>query len=266
MKRLAVFALAAAISPSLRAGDVSLYYLYNALAEYEGTGYRTFDQGWELKVKPKRDAAALRWRHALSDGLALQVFYLGNRAFFDREDGNAASALLRQTGQTRLQIHSLMADLRRPLEGSSAGVLAGVHGAREVFERKDIVFNQVPETGQARETLSALGAYAGFYGGRRPGRGRGFVWDWEASIGHFFLTRNAVRTDGGSIGRDGYSYTFRAEAGYQKGNWGLAVGYFRQLLQIMVPGGKTFPGGAAASLPINKTDVFSPFVSLTYAY
>ena len=49
-------------------------------------------------------------------------------------------------------------------------------------------------------------------------------------------------------------------------NWKLAVGQIRQMVEITVPGGKTLPTGAAASLPINKIDFDSPFLSVTYAY
>jgi hypothetical protein len=37
-------------------------------------------------------------------------------------------------------------------------------------------------------------------------------------------------------------------------------------LEIIVPAGKALPNGATASLPDNKTDFSSPFISVTYAY
>lgn len=266
MKFFSILILIGLFASRLSAGELSLYYLYNAMLEYEGTGYRQFDQGWELKVKPNSDAKAVRWRNSLSKDLTLQVFYVGNRPFFGQEDGNAASAIIRQTGETKMAIQSLMADLRCPWENSSIGVLAGLQGARTSFERKDIVFNQVPEPNKAREIISALGLYLGFYGGHPAKEERTFYWDWDATIGHFFWTRNTMKTEGGSINRNGLSYTFRLEGGYRLGRWRMGAGYFRQLLEIMVPGGKTLPSGAAVSFPVNKMDFFSPFVILSYGY
>jgi hypothetical protein len=267
MKRFLKSSLFIFIGAPLCAAEVSLYYLPGAQVEYEGTGYRETSNGWELKVKPQSSGMGLRWRQGLTDKLALQVQGWANKPFFATEDGNAQSDTLRQTGQTKLAFQTLMADLRRPLSNSSVEVLAGLVGFHETFHRKDIVFNLAQEPGCAHEAISALGAYFGFHGGHGPTTGqRGFYWDGEATMGHFFFTDNKLTVDGGSIHRNGYTYTLRLEGGWCQGSWRAGMGYLRQLYQVMVQGGQTMSTGAAASLPINKTDFFSPFVVVSYVY
>jgi hypothetical protein len=246
----------------LAAGELALYHLNNASLEYEGTGFRQVDEGWELKVKPRGTGEGLRWRHSLSPDSAVQLQYWRNNAFYAREDGNIKTDALRQNGDTRLSVQALMADLRRPLAESRWEVFVGIQGVHEIFHRKAIIFNLAPEPNQAKEVLSAAGAYIGFHRGSQDR----FFWDGEASIGHLFLTRNRQSVEGGSIHRSGYAYSFRLEAGYQRNRWRLGLGFVRHLFQIMVPGGKSLPSGAAASLPINKTDFYSPVVAVTYVY
>jgi hypothetical protein len=245
------------------AGELALYYLPGAQVEYEGTGFRQVHSGWELKVKPKSAAAGLRWRHPLRDDLAVETQFWRNQAFFAREDGNSVSATLRQTGQTRLTLNHLMADLRHPLLGGSLEAVLGAQGVHETFERRDVVFHAAAQPGAVTEALDAAGAYIGFHASRAKGR---WYADGELLLGHLFLTGNRQSTGGGSIRRDGYTYMFRAEAGYRRGRWRAGVGYVRQMLEVLVPGGKTFGTGAAASLPINKTDFFSPALTVAYEY
>ncbi|MBI4396430.1 MAG: hypothetical protein HY548_05000 [Elusimicrobia bacterium] len=265
MTRIVLWASALCLLATIssQAVELSFYVLPGAQVEYEGTGYRQFDEGWELKVKPRRSGTGIRWRRSLAKDLALQAQYWQNDAFYAREDGNAVSATRRQTGQTKLSVQSFVMDVRRPLEGSSVEVVAGLTGVYETFHRKDIVFNSSPEANHAQTDLSAAGAQAGFHAGRQRGK---FYWDGEMTIGHLFLTHNSQTTEGGSIHRNGYTYAFRLESGWKVQNFGFGVGYVRQLFQIMTPGGKTFPSGAAASLPINKTDFFSPFISASYQF
>ncbi|HRY28795.1 MAG TPA: hypothetical protein P5079_02020 [Elusimicrobiota bacterium] len=249
------------------AGEISLMYLPQSQIEYEGTGYRRFDEGWELKVKPQSAAAGFLWRHPLSDRWDLQAQFWRNQSFFAREDGNAKSDLMRQTGQTELTVNNLILDVRRPLAGSSVRAVAGLQGVYENFHRKEILFNAVPEAGDSRENLSAAGAVLGFAGASPDSTDRNrFYCGWEALFGHFFYTRTSHAIDGGSIHRDGYSYALRLETGYQMRKWRLGAGFVRQLIQVQVPGGRTFPGGAAASLPINKTDFFGLFLALSHVY
>jgi hypothetical protein len=261
-KRGWALAFALLATASARAGELALYHFPSAQVEYEGTGHRQVQNGWELKVKPKNAASGLRWRHDLSDTWAFQAQYWRNQPAYDREDGNTRSRTQRQTGRTRLAVHNFLADLRRPLRGSPVEAVAGLQGVRESFERKDIVFNGSPEPARPRETLSAAGAYMGFHGARRGN----FYWDWEALFGHFFFTGNEQKASGGSIRRNGYSYALRLEAGLAGRSWRAGVGLVRQLLQIHVPGGKALASGAAASLPLNKTDISGLALSVTYAY
>jgi hypothetical protein len=59
----------------------------------------------------------------------------------------------------------------------------------------------------------------------------------------------------------------RLEAGWQLGRMRLGAGWMRQELEIVVPGaGRSLPSGATASLPDNKTDYSSLFVSVTYVH
>ncbi len=250
-------------APTLRAGELALYYLPGAQVEYEGTGFRQVPSGWELKVKPRSAGAGLRWRHALGRDVDFQAQFWRNQAFFAREDGNSASGTLRQTGQTRLTLNHLMADLRHPLWNSPVRAVLGAQGLHETFERRDVLFHGAPQPGGATEALDAAGAYMGFEGSASRASWYG---SWEVLLGHLFLTSNRQQTGGGSIRRDGYTYMFRLEAGWRKGPWRAGVGYVRQLFQVLVPGGKTFGTGAAASLPINKTDFFSPLLAVSYEY
>lgn len=258
---LFLFSLAAT---PVAAGQVSVYYLPENQVEYEGLGYRTFDQGHDIKLKPHGSGMGLRWRHELAGKWTAQMQYWRNNPFFAREDGNARDALNRQTGQTRIAVQNFMADVGRPLHGSRVAAVAGLQGVHQTLDRRDIVFNGAPEPGSSRENLEAAGAYFGF---RRADEGsKRFYGEWEFLIGHFFKTRNSQTTGGGSVRREGYSYTVRLEAGCRLERWKLGLGFVRHTLQVHVPGGATFPSGAARSFPINKTDFFSPFLSLTYVY
>ncbi len=274
-KSLFLIAAIASIGIPLRAGQLSLYYSPTARVEYEGTGYRQVDSGWELKTKPLKTGQGLRWRHEFSDSLALQISHWRNDPTFFSEDGNTQGGPMRQTGQTKLALNNFFVDLRRPLFDSAIEAVGGMQGAHVSLRRKSIVFNLASESGSPRETLSALGPYIGFHGSgyapsrlveRDGGSSKVFYWDWELTLGHFFWTQNTQKTDGGSIHRGGYSYNFRIEGGWRRGNWGLGVGYAKQMLEITVPGGKALPTGAAASLPINKFDFASPFVTVNYEY
>jgi hypothetical protein len=118
-----------------------------------------------------------------------------------------------------------------------------------------------------REALGALGGYIGVYTlGLPPAKGRGYYWDMESFIGHYFWTQNTVKDYEGSMHRNGFFYAARLEAGWQAGQMRLGAGWLRQELEIIVPAGKALPNGATASLPDNKTDFSSPFISVTYAY
>ena len=262
MKSFFAISVCAALAAPLRAGELALYGMPNVQVEYEGTGYRQYPSGWELKVKPESPGLGLRWRQPLTEKLSLQAQYWLNRPVFEREDGNSQSTTLRQTGQTRLAVQNFVVDLRRPLEGTPVEVVAGLQGAYETLTRRDIVFNGAAEAGRPVERLWGAGAVIGFHGGRAER----FYYDWEALLGHLFFTGNSQDIEGGSIHSDGYTYVLRLEGGYRGRGWRVGAGFVRQLIQIQVPGGKALPSGAAASLPINKTDFFSPFFSVTYDY
>jgi hypothetical protein len=260
----------AAATGTVWAGDLSLYGLPQARVEYEGTGFRQVPNGWELKVKPHTPALGLRWRETFSPRLALQAQYWVNRTHANQEKGNTQAGPLTQTGQTRMFVNSLWLDLRVPLAGSRVEAVGGVNGLYESFRRKDIVFNLVPQEGTFLETHAALGVHVGFHAGsatpapEEPG-GR-FFWDGEILFGNFLWTRNTLRADGGSIRRGGYSYLARGELGWARGPWRWTAGYTRHLYETLVPGGRTASGGAAVSLPINKTDFYGPFLGVGYAY
>jgi hypothetical protein len=252
----------------LRADEFSFYFLSNLAVQYEGTGFRQSSEGWELKVKPQDVGSGFRWRRSLPRDWALQTQYWRNNSHYSWEDGNSVSDTLRQTGETRLSVQTLMTDLRRPLADSSASeAVVGLQGVAESFHRKNILFNGRPEAGRPLERLYAAGAYMGFHRGGHRALGRGFlVWDWEATLGHFFVTKNRQNVQGGSIRSNGYSYGFRAEGGYEKGGWRATAGFVRHMFQITVPGGRSLATGAAASLPINKIDFASPFFTLGYVF
>lgn len=255
--------LAALAAAPLHADEAAVYFLDNLAVQYEGTGYRETMSGWELKVKPQGAGQGLRWRRG-----AFQAQAWRNNPYFSWEDGNSAGTVMRQTGQTRLAVNVLAADLRLPLAASGVEAVAGVLGLHATFDRKDVVFNTVPDDAGAQESLSALGPVLGFHASRRKAlKGRWALWaDGEFLVGQFLWTRNRQKTDGGSIHRDGFSYMIRAEAGAAVGRWRLGAGLVRQMHEILVPGGKGLPNGAAASLPINKIDFQSPFVSVSYDY
>ena len=259
-------ALFFAAARTLRADDVSLFYLYSNAVEYEGSGYRQTREGWELKVKPHGAGLGLRWRHPWTEDWSMNWQYWQNFAYYSWEDGNSVSPTLRQTGQTKLGVHELMGDARHPLEGSSVQALAGLEGVYESYRRKDIVFNQVSDPSSVQEGLSALGAYIGFAREPKPDPARRFYWDGEISIGHLFFTRDVQSIEGGSIHRDGYTYHFRVEGGFRRENWRAGLGFVRHMIEITVPGGKALPTGAAASLPINKIDFGSPYLVLTFLF
>lgn len=254
----ALLALAAAAA---RAGEWSVQYLPQARIEYEGTGYRETPNGWELKVKPWTAAGGLRWRGGVD--WPLQAQYWVNRSAYFLENGNTQSGPLRQTGQTRQSVQSLWVDAGRSLAGSSVQAVAGVHGVHQRFRRKDIVFNGVEETATTVDAQTGVGLHLGFRGAQGAGP---YFWDWELLLGRLLYTRNNRRTDGGSIRSGGYTYAFRVEAGRSVGSWRLAVGYTRQMYEILVPGGRSLPTGAAGSLPINKTDFFAPYLSVGWAF
>lgn len=261
MKRALLFFLLGAAGA--RADEWSLQLLPKGFVEYEGSGFRESPSGWELKVKPWNPVGGLRWRRVLGPGWACQAQAWANRATFAGEIGNRSA--IQQYGQTSLAVQSLWVDLRRPLRASPVEVVFGVNGSRQVFKRKDIVFG-VPEPETARETLQALGGHLGFHAGRLPGD-RGFFWDGEILLGHSFWTRNRLRADGGTIDRGGYTYAFRWEGGFATPRWRLSAGYARQLYEVLVPGGRSLPTtGATVSLPINKTDLFGPFVAVGWTY
>jgi hypothetical protein len=127
-----------------RAGELAVYYLPENQVEYEGLGHRAFDQGWDVKLKPRGAGGGLRWRHALAGKWTAQAQYWRNAAFFAREDGNARDALNRQTGQTRIAVQNFMADVGRPLLGSRVEAAAGLQGVHQTLNRRDIVFNGAP--------------------------------------------------------------------------------------------------------------------------
>jgi hypothetical protein len=244
-------------------------YLHNAAVEYEGTGFREHPQGWELKVKPQSPAIAVRWRKDVARDLAVQTFYLHNKPYYSWEDGNAGS-VDRQSGETRFSVHTLMVDLRRPFAGSSFGMMAGLMGARQTFERKNIINGGVPAPESlidpVKESLTAAGAYVGVHGGTpRDARGWSY-WSGEASIGHFLHTRNTQRSEGATHRRWGECYTLRWEGGVRSGNWRWGLGYLRQELGVKVPGGRALPNGAAVSFPVNKTNFQGAYLAVTYVH
>jgi len=251
------------VAAAAAADEWSLQLLPKGFVEYEGSGYREAPSGWELKVKPWNPVGGLRWRRDLCADWAVQAQAWANRATYAGEIGNRSG--IQQYGRTSLAVQTLWVDARRPLRGSPVEVVFGVNGARQVFKRRNIDFGG-PEPDTARETLQSLGAHAGFHAGRKPAA-RGLFWDGELLLGHSFWTRNRLRVEGGTIDRRGYTYHFRWEGGYSTGRWRLSAGYARQLIEVLVPGGKALPTtGATVSLPINKTDLFGPFIALGWTY
>jgi hypothetical protein len=244
--------------PSLsHAGELSLYFLNNLAVQYEGTGFRERPAGWELKVKPQGVGQGLRWRQG-----RLQVQAWRNNPYYSWEDGNSAGAVERQTGQTRLSVQSLTADLRLPVSGRRWGMSAGLQAVTMRFDRKRTFFNGFPDP-DSQERVSAGGVVLGLHGGNPGPR---WWWDGEFLTGHFFWTQNALRSGGGSIRRDGFSYVMRIEGGWRSDRCRVGVGLLRQMFEVLVPGGKRLPAGSAASLPINKIDFESPFVSVSWIY
>ncbi|MBL0349235.1 MAG: hypothetical protein IPP68_02520 [Elusimicrobia bacterium] len=256
------------VAAGARAGEWSVQYLPQVRTEYEGTGFRQVPNGWELKVKPWTPAGGLRWQQPLAPKLSLQAQYWVNRSAYFKEDGNTQLGPLRQTGLTRQSIQSLWVDVRRPLAGSAVEAVGGVHGVYQSFRRKDIVFNGAADPSSTLDTQSGLGAHLGVHFGRLlpPEERRGYFWDGELLLGRLLWTRNNRRTEGGGIHSGGYTYSFRLEAGRAVGPLRLSLGYARQMYEILVPGGRALPSGAAGSLPINKTDFFGPYLSVGWAY
>src|SRR5687768_7785320 len=112
MRRSWLLSLAVLLSPVCGgAGELAIYYLPENQVEYEGLGYRQFDEGWDIKLKPKGSGQGLRWRHELAGKWMAQLQYWRNAPFFAREDGNARDAANRQTGQTRISVQNFMADV-----------------------------------------------------------------------------------------------------------------------------------------------------------
>lgn len=256
MKYFAYLLLTLALPSCLRAGEVAIYYLPQAQLQYEGSGFREQQAGWTFKVKPENPALGLRWRHEVSPKAAWQTQYLQNAPKFYPSVGS-------QTGQMRLALTQVMTDFRTPIANSNAEAIIGVQGAWASLEQKEIIFNGAPEAATPLERMRAAGGYIGVHAGRAHEH---FFWDGEFTIGHYFTTHNSLKAAGGAITRYGYSYWFRAEAGYKSGAWRLGLAYLRGLVRIDVPGGKTLPGGATASMPINKFDFFSPAIAISYAY
>ncbi|HOW27849.1 MAG TPA: hypothetical protein PK876_05050 [Elusimicrobiota bacterium] len=256
------------LAPAVRAGQMSVYYSPSAQVEYEGTGYRSTAQGWELKVKPLSAATGFVWDHDLTKGRSLNIQYWRNESYYHREDGNALSATLRQTGLTRLAFHNVLAGLRVPVKERRLAASLGLQGVRETFDRTGFVFNGNATGETACSSLGGIGACLGLHGGSKGVEPKkcAFYSDWDLMFGHLFLTTGRPRAEGGSIHRDGYTYTFRLEAGVSSPRWRCGLSYVRQLFQVQFPGGASLPSGAAASLPINKTDFFGPFLNLSYVY
>jgi hypothetical protein len=241
--------------------------------EYEGVGYREVPHGWELKVKPWTPAAGLRWRTELSRDLGFQMQYWTHRPTYAAEFGNSQSATQQQTGQMELSLQSLWIDLRRPLAGSPVEVVFGLNGLHHQIRQKDVSLDGIPEPGSSHETQMALGGHLGFHGkgqGRPLGRGPALFWDGEILLGHYFWTHNQLDADGGSVDQGGYTYALRLEGGVAWPRWRVSVGYARQLYEMFVPEGRRFTAGAdpsaAASLPINKIDLFGPFLAVGWTY
>jgi len=257
--------------PFGRAGELSLQIVPQARVEYEGTGYREEQSGWELKVKPWTSAGGVRWRTDLSPQWGFQVQYWRNRpAYFAQFDNNAGGTQ-DQTGQMRLAIQSLWLDLRHPLAGSTVEAVAGINGLYQTLRQKNMVYNQTPEPGSSVDKQSGLGAHLGVHGkgqGHAMSWGPALFWDGELLFGHYFLTHNTLPTDGGSIHQGGYSYNARLEGGLAWTRWRLSLGYTRQMYELFVPGGRRFAPGskATASLPINKDDFFGTFLALGWTY
>jgi hypothetical protein len=257
MKRLAALMLCLSSIP-LHAGNLSIYWLNNLAVQYEGTGYRETQSGWELKVKPQSVGQGVRWR-----GERIQIQAWRNNDYFCWEDGNSVSPLVRQTGQTRLTFRTIQADVRLPLAGSSVEATGGLILTDADFNRKDVMYGGVVVAG-AREHLSAVGPSMGVHASTVRSVGRWALWaDGEISMVRFLWSRNRLETNGGSIARGGFAYTMRGEIGLKRGAWSVSVGVVRQMHEILVPGGRGFSNGAAASLPINKIDFESPFISLS---
>jgi len=254
---------------SKASSDFSLYGLPQALMEYEGTGYREVSAGWELKVKPLCPVGGIRWRHEFNKQWALQSQYWVNRPTYAEESWNARSPDVKQFDQTRLSLQSLWADVRAPLWASPVEVVAGVNGAYQSFRRKNIVYGSTNEPGDYLETHTALGVHMGVHAGSQKNSGAhrpGSYWDSEVLLSHYLWTKNNLTTSGGTIDTGGYAYSFRLEGGLVFGRVRLGVGYLRQMYEIFVPGGRSLPEGSAVSLPINKTDLFGPFISLGWIY
>ncbi len=229
-------------APALQAGELALYYLPGAQVEYEGTGFRQVPSGWELKVKPRSAGAGLRWRHALGRDVDFQTQFWRNQAFFAREDGNAASGTRRQTGQTRLTLNHLMADLRHPLWNSPVQAVLGAQGLHETFERRDVTFNGTPQPANATEALDAAGAYMGFEGSASRASWYG---SWEVLLGHLFLTSNRQQTGGGSIRGTGTRTcsVWRLDGGRAPGGpgWGTSASSSRCWCRAARPSGPARP-------------------------
>lgn len=259
--------------PLLRSGELSVQLIPQARVEYEGTGFREAPNGWELKVKPWSPAGGIRWRTELSPLWGFQAQYWKNRPAYFAEFGNSAGGDKNQTGQMKLSMQSLWVDLRHPLSGSPVEAVFGVNGLYQTIRQKDVVFLGNPEPGSSLETQTGLGAHLGFHGkglGRPLAWGPSLFWDGELLLGHYFFTHNTLTSDEGSIHRGGYTYNIRLEGGLAWSRWRFSFGYTRQLYEILVPGGRRFTPGAAesatASLPINKVDLFGPYLALGWTY
>lgn len=253
---------------TVRAGELSLQWMPQARVEYEGTGFRQVPNGWELKVKPWTPAGGLRWRSEISPRLSWQVQYWANRPAYFYEIGNSSTPALNQTGQTRQSLQSLWMDFRRPLTGSAVEAVGGVHGVLQSFRRKDIVFNGTAEPASTLDTQAGLGIHMGVHLRPAPRKDAPRRWDWEGEflLGRLLWTGNNQSTEGGSIRRGGYTFSFRLESGVRLGRTRWALGYSRQMYEILVPGGRALSSGAAGALPINKTDVFGPYLSMGWVY
>ncbi len=251
------------VAADLFAGEVSLFYSPNNRVQYEGVGYRQQDSGWELKTKPAGNGAGLRVRHALPGQWGMTLQYWTNLSFYEREDGNAQSHVLRQTGQTELTIQNLLWGVSHPIQGSLLEAVFGVQGTQAVFRRKDFVFNGVFSAVQTQEEIRGAGGWLGVHG---AAKGRAFFIDGEVLLGHYFLTSNKLSVEGGGVHQGGYSYLFILEAGVRFRQWRFSAGFCRQLMQIHVPGGKSLGNGATVSFPINKLDFSSPFIAITFLF
>lgn len=259
--------------PFLQAGELSVQLMPQARVEYEGTGFREVPSGWELKVKPWSPAGGIRWRTELSPLWGFQAQYWKNRPAYFAEFGNSAGGDQNQSGQMKLSLQSLWVDLRHPLRGSSVEAVFGVNGLYQTIRQKDVIFWGNPEPGSSLETQMGLGAHLGFHGkgqGLPLSWGPALFWDGELLFGHYFLTHNTLTSDEGSIHQGGYTYNMRLEGGLAWARWRFSLGYSRQLYELFVPGGRRFTPGATASatasLPINKVDIFGPYLALGWTY